>query len=561
MKNKNIWNYILKEKKYLFLITITGLIYNVGLLAGPYFEGQLAGCLVDISKNLKTANSMIQLSVIYICVILFVQFARFLKRYFVREFGNDINRNLKMDVYKHFVYDTSNNENAGSIMTKAISDADACSEGIRKFTTEIFDTGIALISYIMMLVLYDAKLTCFVIIFPVISYLIANKLGPVVAKNASNAKKSAERLNTSTLDRLHLAITYRIYGEESNMHEVYEKDLQDYEDKTVRSNILETALKPLYEIISMTGIVFIIYFGSKRVMNNLWDVAIFTTYISCFTKMAVKSSKAAKLFNAVQKAKVSWDRIYPIIENDHEVKNRKPIDVNTIEVSNLSYAYDDRIIFSNVSFQAKKGDIIGITGEIASGKSTLGKVFLENSHYQGKILVNKKQLKDIEKDYAVTSYMGHNLELFDDTIENNIKFGKEVNILPVLDIASMKEEIETFPDGIYTRLGEGGIKLSGGQQSRIALVRTLYHARGIIVLDDPFSACDKNTEKEIYENIRREYKDSIIFLISHRLSLFDQMNQILFIDNQSVEAGTHQELLKNNEKYKHLYFLQTKEFL
>lgn len=561
MKNKNIWNYILKEKKYLFLITITGLIYNVGLLAGPYFEGQLAGCLVDISKNLKTANSMIQLSVIYVCVILLVQFARYLKRYFVRKFGNDINRNIKMDVYKHFVYDTSNDENAGSIMTKAISDADACSEGIRKFTTEIFDTGIALISYIMMLVLYDAKLTCFVIIFQVISYLIANKLGPVVAKTASNAKKSAERLNASTLDRLHLAITYRIYGEESNMHEVYEKDLQDYEDKTVRSNILETSLKPLYEIISMTGIVFIIYFGSKRVVNNLWDIAIFTTYISCFTKMAVKSSKAAKLFNAVQKAKVSWNRIYPIIDNDHEVKNRKPFDVNTVEVSNLSYAYDGQIIFSNVSFQAKKGDIIGITGEIASGKSTLGKVFLENSHYQGKILVNGKPLKDIEKDYAVTSYMGHNLELFDDTIENNIKFGKEGNILPVLDIVSMKEEVENFSDGIYTKIKEGGIKLSGGQQSRIALARTLYHARGIIVLDDPFSACDKNTEKEIYENIRKEYKDSIIFLISHRLSLFDQMDQILFIDNQSVEAGTHLELLKNNDKYKHLYFLQTKESL
>ena len=561
MKNKNIWNYILKEKKYLFLITITGLIYNVGLLAGPYFEGQLAGCLVDISKNLKTANSMIQLSVIYVCVILLVQCTRFLKRYFVRKFGNDINRNLKMDVYKHFVYDTSNDENAGSIMTKAISDADACSEGIRKFTTEIFDTGIALISYIMMLVLYDAKLTCFVIIFQVISYLIANKLGPVVAKNASNAKESAERLNASTLDRLHLAITYRIYGEESNMHEVYEKDLQDYEDKTVRSNILETSLKPLYEIISMTGIVFIIYFGSKRVVNNLWDIAIFTTYISCFTKMAVKSSKAAKLFNAVQKAKVSWDRIYPIIDNDHEVKNRKPFDVNTVEVCNLSYAYDDQVIFSNVSFQAKKGDIIGITGEIASGKSTLGKVFLENSHYQGKILVNGKQLKDIEKEYAVTSYMGHNLELFDDTIENNIKFGKEGNILPVLDIVSMKEEVENFSDGIYTKLKEGGIKLSGGQQSRIALARTLYHARGIIVLDDPFSACDKNTEKEIYENIRKEYKDSIIFLISHRLSLFDQMNQVLFIDNQSVESGTHLELLKNNDKYKHLYFLQTKESL
>ncbi len=557
--NKNIfWNTILKEKKFLLYITITGLIYNIGLTATPYFEGQLVGTVIDILNGLKTSNVMIQIAFIYVVIIALVQAARYLKRYYVRKFGNDINRNLKMDVYSHFVSQVGkeNNEDSGSMMTKAIQDVDACSEGIRKFTTEIFDTGIALISYIVMLVVYDYQLTIVAVIFQLVAYVLADKLGPIVAKNTRIAKKSAETLNASTLDRIYLAITYRIFGQESNMHELYENALKDYEEKTICSNVYETALKPIYQVISMVGIVFILYYGSKNVMQNTWTIAIFTTYISCFTKMAKKSGNAAKLFNAVQKAKVSWVRISPILEKENQNKNRKQVDINTLDVQNLSFSYGEKEMFSHVSFKAQKGEIIGVTGEIASGKSTLGKMFLEDSHYQGSILVNDNELREYEKEHAVTSYLGHSLELFDDTIENNIQYGKKGNVLPVLDTVCMHAEVNEFSDGIQTRLGEGGIRLSGGQQSRIALARTLYHARGILVLDDPFSACDKDTERQIYEHLRKEYPNTIIFLISHRLSLFKELDQVLFIDQGKVEVSTHNELMQKNDKYKNMHFIQ-----
>lgn len=557
--NKNIfWNTILKEKKFLLYITITGLIYNIGLTATPYFEGQLVGTVIDILNGLKTSNVMIQIAFIYVVIIALVQAARYLKRYYVRKFGNDINRNLKMDVYSHFVSQVGkeNNEDSGSMMTKAIQDVDACSEGIRKFTTEIFDTGIALISYIVMLVVYDYKLTIVAVIFQLVAYVLADKLGPIVAKNTRIAKKSAETLNASTLDRIYLAITYRIFGQESNMHELYENALKDYEEKTICSNVYETALKPIYQVISMVGIVFILYYGSKNVMQNTWTIATFTTYISCFTKMAKKSGNAAKLFNAVQKAKVSWVRISPILEKENQNKNREQVDINTLDIQNLSFSYGEKEMFSHVSFKAQKGEIIGITGEIASGKSTLGKMFLEDSHYQGSILVNDNELREYEKEHAVTSYLGHSLELFDDTIENNIQYGKKGNVLPVLDTVCMHAEVNEFSDGIQTRLGEGGMRLSGGQQSRIALARTLYHARGILVLDDPFSACDKDTERQIYEHLRKEYPNTIIFLISHRLSLFKELDQVLFIDQGKVEVSTHNELMQKNDKYKNMYFIQ-----
>ncbi len=556
--NNIFWNYILKEKKYLLFITITGLIYNIGLTATPYFEGQLVSCIADIYGGLKTSNVMVYIAELYVLVIFLVQVARYLKRYYVRKFGNDINRNLKMDVYWHFVSQVGKNEkeDSGSIMTKAIQDADACSEGIRKFTTEVFDTGIALISYVVMLALYDYKLTIIAIIFQFVAYIIADKLGPIVAKNTHIAKKSAEGLNASTLDRIHLAITYRIYGEESHMHELYEHDLKDYEEKTIRSNLYETALKPLYQVISMMGMVFILFIGASNVNKGIWSIAVLTTYISCFTKMATKSGNAAKLFNAVQKAKVSWVRIFPILTQVDKEKDRKKLDVQTLEVKDLSYSYGSKEIFSNVNFSAHAGEIIGITGEIASGKSTLGKMFLEDSGYQGSIKVNGLELRDIEVTHAITSYMGHRLELFDDTIENNIAYGVTGNINQVLEEVSIHEEVNSFEEGIHTSLGEGGVRLSGGQQSRIALARTLYHARGILVLDDPFSACDKITEREIYNHLRNNYKDTIIILISHRLALFKDLDQVLFIDNGSVEVSTHEELLKHNEKYKNMYLLQ-----
>ena len=131
----------------LLLVTLSGLVYNIGLLAAPWFEGRLAQCLADILGGSENAAQMALLVLAYIAVTLLVQAARFIKRFYVRRFANNINRRMKGILYANLVRQSRaalEKEGAGELMTKAIADVDDCVEGMRKFTTEVFDTGVRL---------------------------------------------------------------------------------------------------------------------------------------------------------------------------------------------------------------------------------------------------------------------------------------------------------------------------------------------------------------------------------------------------------------------------------
>lgn len=148
-----IRSYFVMEWLPLLLVTISGVIYNVGLLATPWFEGRLAQCLADILGGSATAAKMAMLVILYVIVTFIVQAARFVKRFYVRRFANNINRRMKGILYANLVRQSRaalEKEGVGNVMTKAISDVDDCVEGMRKFTTEVFDTGVALAGYVVM---------------------------------------------------------------------------------------------------------------------------------------------------------------------------------------------------------------------------------------------------------------------------------------------------------------------------------------------------------------------------------------------------------------------------
>lgn len=559
-KNRQLLVYLKPVKTVLVIVAISGIIYNLGMTAGPWFEGMLAQYLCDIINGSKNFWDMVHLALIYVAVILLVQAMRYIKRLYVRKFANRINRDMKEDLYHSMVFKSKSElerEGVGSLMTKAIADVDACVEGIRKFTTEVFDTGVVMIAYFVMLISYDWRLTIISMIFPPIAYYIANRLKKTVAHSAKEYKGSAGRLNGATYDRVGNALTYRIYGQESKRDIIYEECLKDYEVKAVRANIWENVMQPIYLVISMAGCLCILWFGGKNVLGEgwtQWDIAAFVTYLSCFTKLASKSSKAAKLFNSVQKASVSWKRIQPFLESESIAKaecqtnhTKKLSEQNIVVVDNVSFHYEgNKNLFSNVSFSAKAGEIIGITGPVACGKTTLGKLFLGELAHEGIININGN-----------VTYMGHETELISGTIEENILLGDKGNAWEALSWVQMDEEVKQLPNGIHTRIGNGGVTLSGGQQARIALARTLWHRKEVLILDDPFSAVDIHTEQKIFEVLQDLTKNSTVLLFSHRLSLFPQMTQILWMENGTVTVSNHEKLLKENQEYANLYQTQT----
>ena len=550
----------------LTLITLSGLAYNVGLLAGPWFEGRLAQCLADILGGNETAAAMTALAAGYILVTLLVQAARFVKRFYVRRFANNINRRMKGVLYANLVRQSRGaleKQGAGELMTKAISDVDDCAEGIRKFTTEVFDTGVALAGYIVMLFAYDWHLALLCMIFPPISYICAEKMKKPVQRAGAAYKKAAAALSAATLDRAKNAVTYRVYGCEDAQEARYEAALDGYEQAAVRANVWQAALPPLYLAASNLSVLFILWFGAKNVLGTgwrAWDIAAFTTFLSCFMKTAVKSSKAAKLFNAVQRAEVSWKRIKPMMKTPRALEPLAIPAAQRVEVSGLSFCYDGGApIFEGVSFSAQPGDIIGVTGPVACGKSTLGRVFLGERPYGGSVRIGGRELSELSPREAASTvgYLGHDPELWNDTVEENVLCGEAGDAMRFLALTALDGEVRAMEQGLQTVVGSGGVRLSGGQAQRLALARTLAHPRPVLVLDDPFSALDRRTEDEVFARLKACAQDRVVILISHRLYHFPELRQIVFMQDGKADVGTHEALCASVPAYRALYESQT----
>ncbi len=561
-KADRILSYFKEEWKVLLIITVSGFIYNLGLLFGPWFEGKMACCLIDILAKNAVYKDMLILVIAYVISIGVVQVSRYIKRFYVRRFANNVNRRMKKILYGTLVLKSRTElegEGMGDIMTKAILDVDDCAEGMRKFTTEIFDTGVALAAYAGMLLVYDVRLALIAMIFPPISYIIAEKMKVIVQKTGSAYKKQSGILNNATLDRASNAITYRVYGREADRKNAYEDNLAEYEKSAIYANIWNSSLTPLYRIISMMGILFILYFGSRNVLGTgwrTWDIAAFTTFLACFIKLSDKSSKAAKLFNAVHKAQVSWKRIKPLMviqAKDTDCKNQT---LGRLEVQNLSFTYPDgKNVYNDISFTAEPGQIIGVTGPVASGKSTFGRTFVCEYPYEGSIRYNGCELRNAADNVrsGIISYLGHDPELFNDSVRNNVLLGDDYDVFEYLRAVCMDKEVEAMEQGADTIIGSEGIRLSGGQAQRIALARMLCHKKLVLVLDDPFSALDRNTEEQIYKKLKDMASDNIVILISHRLYMFPKMDKVIWMDAGKANVGTHKELMLECPGYRKMY--------
>lgn len=564
--NIKLLNYLRPDRKVLLLLAVSGIIFNVGLVFIPVFEGWLVQCLADIIKKSKFFKDMLILVGFYLIAMLVVQISRYLKRKYVREVANNMVVRMRDALYVG-ILKMSREELSGGVgemVTRASLDVEIVAEGTRKVLTAIFDIGVLIIAFAVTMLIYDVRVALIALAFTPLACIIAEILKKVVYKAVADYKKSGEALSNATYDRVMNESLYRVYGRDAGKNEQYKAYLFDYEKKAVKASVWENTLQPIYNVISLIGVIFIVYLGGLNYLGkgiSIWDIATFTTFISCYVKVAEKSSKVAQLFNTVQKTSVSWHRLKHSLAPAEIVFNEAVCsgdDNIELTFDNATFGYGGRTNLNNVSFCAKGGQIIGVTGAVASGKSTFGRAVIGELPYDGSILVNGKQLGEMSAFERSTyfSYLGHNPELFSDTIRENVLMGKDCDLWQYLRLVSFDKEVQSFENGENTEVGGFGIRLSGGQKSRLALARTLVHAKKILVLDDPFSAVDMRTEKEILARLRSDYPNTIIILLSHRLSCFDCLDKVLWLENGTVTESTHAELYLTNGQYKELYEIQ-----
>ncbi|MGI5880522.1 MAG: ABC transporter ATP-binding protein [Syntrophomonadaceae bacterium] len=558
-----IINYWKNEKFAVICIVIFGLGYNSATVLGPIYQGKLIDSLVRGDE----LSAVVLLAFTFVALIAAIQLMRYFKRFYIRRFANSTSATMRFMIYNNILHKSIfelDNENIGNLMTRAISDVDLCVEGMRKFTTEVFDTGVLMVAYYIAMLLYDVRITILASLFIPLAMLLAEKLKNIVYRYSIDYRSQSSYIAGITYDSIENAMLYRANGLEGQNRSKYSLELESLQNKAIKANLLENSMEPIYNVIAMLGIILVIYLGGSKVITGGWTVGIFSAYIIMFAAMADKAGKAARLVNSVQKSQISWQRIKPYL-TDFQYKDTSysPDKADTgLSVQNLSFAYPagNEKIIDNITFEGRPGEIIGITGPIASGKSTLGLSLLGLYPYNGSIRINDKELRDYSEyeRSQMIAYMGHKPQLLSDSIYNNITLGNEQDISQVLKDVCFDIDLQTMPDGINTMVGNSGIRLSGGQQARLALARTLFNHNKIIILDDPFAAVDMKTEEQIMENLRSNYKNSLIILISHRITMFKKVDGIVLLyNNQTTDYGTHDELIQSSQLYAEIFNLQT----
>lgn len=562
-----IINYWIKEKYVVAAIIFFGLTFNIAIVLGPIYQGKLLDALLLKEPFLE----VLKIALIFVALVIGIQVMRFFKRFYIRRFANLTLSTMRVMIYNNLMEKKVNDfekEDVGNLTTRAISDVDECVEGMRKFSTEIFDTGVLMASYFVAMILYDQRLTIMVSVFIPMAMFLAEKLKLVIYKRTSEYRRKVSEMSSLAYETVDNTMLYRANGMEDYFRKRYEEELIDLEKKSIRASILENAMQPVYNIIAMFGIILVIYFGGLKVMEGSWTVGAFSTYFTMLAALALKASKAAKLFNSVQKSKVSWTRIKPYMteyvafskENLKISETKEPL----LKVENLSFTYpsadeDSEPVIREISITGKKGMLIGVTGPIASGKSTLGIALLGLYPYEGSIEISGEELSFIpdEKRSALISYQGHRPSLFSDTLAENISLGREGDLDKAIKASALEVDLSSMPEGRDTRVGNMGIRLSGGQQARVALARALYSENSLMILDDPFSAVDMKTEEEIIRNLKSMYKESLVVVISHRISSFQETDLVILFDqDKHAMVGTHELLMEKSKAYHAIYSIQ-----
>ncbi len=420
---------------------------------------------------------------------------------------------------------------------------------------------VIIISYMLSI---DIKLTLYTIApLPLLS-LIIYKLSKKINVKSLKVQESLSSLTTLAQESFSGISIIKSYTIESELNKHIENISYDTQLKHIDLAKFQSWFLPMMVLLIGLSNILVIFIGGNQFISGKIELGILAEFIIYVNMMTWPVATVGWVTSIVQQADASQGRINQFLNEKIRITSRNSKKTNIegiLEFKDLNFYYEETKInaLKNVSFKINKGESLGVIGPVGSGKSTLLELIVRNYDPQsGKILIDNIDLRDHNRenirDYI--SYVPQTTLLFSDTIENNIRFGKNdadiKEIKKYAKISCIDHEIERFSLKYESVLGERGINLSGGQKQRISLARALIKKPKILLLDDCLSAVDVSTEKEITKNLQMETGNITKIIVSQRISTIKKCNKIMVLFNGEIlQIGTHDQLINDTKGYYH----------
>ena len=568
-------------KKYRYFY-IAGLLSLILVDAGELYIPRLMKRVIDYISTEGFSLDFVGQTVGTIMIIaLVVAIARFCWRYFIHGASRRIESDLRYKLFNHLLTLSSSyfsRTKTGDLMARATNDMRAIrmASGMA-FVAFIDATFLSVAILIIIFSEYPRLAAISVIPLPVITILVLFT-GKLIRRYFRAVQEGFSRLTENVQETLSGIRVIKSFAREDYFQKKFFKTNEEYKNSNMRLVRLWGFFFPLINFISGISIMLLFTFGGIAVIEKSITPGDFVALISYLTMLTWPVMGLGFTVNMLQRGAASLSRINEILNQEAEIRSPEhpteiiPMGDITIKNLDFSYAGSDREgetegVLQSIDLVIPKGTTLGILGRTGSGKSTFIRLLPRLiDPPAGTVFIGDTDIREFRLSELRSSigFVPQDTFLFSSTIKENIKFGKydaeDSEILEMADLSTISKDLNDFPEGWETEVGERGITLSGGQKQRIAISRAMIMDPSILILDDAFSSVDTATEEKILSGFLEGRKGKTNILVSHRVSTLFHADTIIVIDKgEIIQKGTHKELYNTEGFYREIAILQEAE--
>lgn len=522
----------------------------------------------DIGYIIKMGGILILLGIIGLSCSLTAQ-------YFAAKAAVGFGTSLRKELFKHinqFSYTELDTMGTATLITRMTSDINQVQSGVNLVLRLFLRSPFIVLGAMIMAFTIDVKAALiFVAAIPLLSIVVFG----IMLISMPLYKKVQRQLDKILLKTRENLIGMRVIRAFNRLEDEI-KSFDDSSDLLVKFQLfvgkISAALNPLTYILINFAVIALVWVGGKQVNSGIITQGAVVALVNYMSQILVELIKLANLIITISKSLACANRVNSALEEKISMIEKKESTVEEkenavrVEFENMDFTYAGakQAALLNISFEAKKGETIGIIGGTGSGKSTL--VNLIPRFYdatKGKILINGVDIREysfsqLRKKIGVVPQKA---VLFKGTVRENMKWGKQEaadeEIYQALEIAQAKEIIEEKKEGLDFLIQQEGKNLSGGQRQRLTIARALVKKPEILIMDDSASALDFATDAKLRKAIKENTKDMTVFIVSQRAATIKNADKILVLDDgRLVGAGKHHELFESCEVYKEICLSQ-----
>lgn len=534
-----------------------------------YFYYTISNLIVERGKY----DTLIFISALFVGLSLISNLFRYLGMFFMAPLRNGVVKDLRNEIYSKILYlplSFYSRVRSGDIINRATSDVHEIEWSIMSTMQLLLREPLLLIVYFSTLIFISPMLTLFSLIVLPLSGIIISWVGKSIKRSSDKSQKKLGEISSTfdeSISGLRVIKGFNAIDYASNRFEDLNKNFTRDMNKIFRRTELAS---PITELMGVATLLILILFGGNMVLegSSLISADALILYVVVFARMISPAKSFITASYSIQKGMASGRRVFEILdakEKITEIENavEKKEFSKSIQFNDVWFKYDEADVLKNVNFEIEKGKSIALVGASGAGKSTIADLiprFYDVT--EGSISIDGMEIKNlIIRDLrGLTSIVSQDVVLFNDTIGNNISFGKNATkeeIVKAAKIANIHQFISSLPHGYDTQVGDRGTTLSGGQKQRISIARAILYNAPILILDEATSALDSESEKIVQESIDTLMKGRTSLVIAHRLTTIMNADTIIVLEQgEIVEKGTHAELMDLEGKYYQMVQMQ-----